>query len=122
MPSTADLESLTIWHTFEGEARVGETALISGEPTAAFSASNGGEFVLTNNGKRYNIVVMKADDLPAMFITTEDDLSLVHQDKELKMPGKMMLAEKEKQRLNMTGRSTISRAAAIPPGLWTKAV
>ena len=49
---------------------------------------------MTNNGKRYNIVVMKADDLPAMFITTEDDLSLVHQDKELKMPGKMMLAEK----------------------------
>lgn len=94
LPSTADLESLTIWHTFEGEARVGETALISGEPTAAFSASNGGEFVLTNNGKRYNIVVMKADDLPAMFITTEGDLSLVHQDKELKMPGKMMLAEK----------------------------
>lgn len=94
LPSTADLENLTVWHTFDGEVRVGETVLVNGEPTAAFSASNDGEFVLTNNGRRYDIVVMKAEDLPAMFITTEGDLSLVHQDKELKMPGKMMLAEK----------------------------
>lgn len=96
LPSTADLENLTVWHTFEGEVRVGETPLISGEKTSVFSAANATEFTLVNGSRRYNIVVMKADDVPAMFITTEGDLSLIHQDKELKMPGKMMLAKKGK--------------------------
>lgn len=94
LPSTADLENLTVWHTFEGEVLVGGTPLVSGEKTAAFSAANGTEFTVTGGGRRYNVTVMKADDLPAMFITTDGDLSLVHQDKELKMPGKMMLAQK----------------------------
>lgn len=103
LPSTADLENLTVWHTFQGEVRVDQTPLVSGEKTKAFSAANGNEFTLVNGGSRYSIVVMKADDVPAMFITTEGDLSLIHQDKNVKLPGKMMLAEKGKTEAEYDG-------------------
>lgn len=103
LPSTADLENLTVWHTFEGEALLGQTPLVSGEKTTAFRCANGNEFTLKSGGRSYPVVVMKSEDLPAMFITTQGDLSLVHQDKNVKMPGKMLLAEKGKTQAEYDG-------------------
>lgn len=96
LPSTANLENVTVWHTFKDEVKINDTVINSGEKTKAFSNTEEKEFTLTSGGKSYKIVIMQADKLPAMFITIEGNLSQIHDDKDLKIPGKMMIAEKGK--------------------------
>ena len=68
LPSSVDLNQLTVWHTFSGSMYVNGTKIQSGETTNIFAG--GGNYTVKAGSTQYNLVVMQSQNINTMFITT----------------------------------------------------
>lgn len=69
LPSSADVNKLTIWHSFANTLYVNGTKVENGETTDVFAG--GGKFTLKAGSVEYKLTVMKSENINTMFITTE---------------------------------------------------
>lgn len=82
LPDASDASALKVTFTSKVLSVDGKQ-LTSGEITDAFSG--GGEFTVDADGTQYDVVVLKSDELPAVYIETESgSLDAVHADKNYK--------------------------------------
>lgn len=68
LPSSVDLNQLTVWHTFSSTMYVNGTKVQSGETTNIFAG--GGNYTVKAGSKSYNLTVMQSQNINTMFITT----------------------------------------------------
>ncbi|MBQ1689043.1 MAG: hypothetical protein II073_07170, partial [Lachnospiraceae bacterium] len=69
LPSSTDLNKLTVWHTFSGNISVNGTVVQNGETTDVFK--NAGKFTLKAGNSSYSLVVMKSENINTLFIGTD---------------------------------------------------
>lgn len=90
VPASADLSKLTLYHDFSDEIKIDGNTVKSGD-TVSFLQS-GGEYTVTAGNSSYTLCVMKANNLPSMFIITESgSLNKIHNNKDYKEAGTMLL-------------------------------
>ncbi|MGN1194966.1 MAG: CotH kinase family protein, partial [Acutalibacteraceae bacterium] len=119
LPAGTDLGSLTVWYEASDDVYVGDTKLVSGEKTDAFSEA--GLYTLTAGIKRYSIYVMCSAELPSMYITTESgSLDYIHASKDNKEAGSIRIVENgevtvDKELKQIKGRGNATWSAAKKP-------
>ena len=116
LPSDCNQGELTVFFTSSGTVTVGNKVLVNGEVTDAFAS--GREFTLSCLGTDYKINILKSDNLPAVYMTTESgSLTYLHKNKENKEPGTIKISEnrtvsldKELKQIKGRGNATWSYA------------
>lgn len=94
LPSSADLEHLTIWHSFSNTLYVNGTKVENGETTNVFA--NAGKFTLKAGSAEYKLTVMKSENINTMFITTKSgNLDAVNASKSNKDSGEIVYVDKK---------------------------
>ena len=68
LPSSVDLNQLTVWHTFSDTMYVNGTKIQSGETTGIFNG--GGNYTVKAGSNSYKLVVMQSQNINTMFIST----------------------------------------------------
>lgn len=92
LPADSDLSSLETRFVASNAVYVGEKKLGYGKKTDAFA--EGGEFTIKTGEKEYPVVILKSENLPAMFIETESgSLDAIHADKSHKEKGTISVVE-----------------------------
>ncbi|MCM1363716.1 MAG: CotH kinase family protein [Faecalibacterium sp.] len=83
MPSDVDMSKLTLNLTGANSIEVNGKEIENGETTDAFKA--GGEYSVTLSGVEYQVVFLKSDNLPSIYIETESGtLDFIHESKKNK--------------------------------------
>lgn len=94
LPSSADLEKLTIWHSFSHTLYVNGIKVENGATTNVFAG--GGNFTVKAGSTEYKLTVMKSENINTMFITTESgSLDLVNASKSNKDYGEIVYVDKK---------------------------
>lgn len=92
LPTTADLDNLTVWHSFDANPTVNGTELVSGQSTAAFSGE--GDYTMTVSEKTYTVTVMQSKYIGSMYIATESgNMDYIHAYKENKESGSILVVQ-----------------------------
>lgn len=92
LPTTADLNNLTVWHSFETNPTVNGTAIENGSATSVFSSE--GDYGMSVGEKTYTVTVMKSKFIGSMYIATESgNMNYVHADKENKESGDILVVQ-----------------------------
>ena len=92
LPAGSDLSSVETRFLASSAVYVGEKKLGYGKNTDAFAG--GGEFTVTCGSSSYQVVVLKSENIPAMFIETESgSLEAIHADKSHKEKGTIAVFE-----------------------------
>lgn len=101
MPKSADLNNLTLWHTFSSNPKIGGVEIVSGQPTSAIHGT--GDYKMTADGKDYTLTVMQSESIGSMYITTKSgNMKYVHDNKENKESGAILVVD-EKGNANYNG-------------------
>lgn len=105
LPSSTNLENLTVWNSFEQTLYVNGTKVENGETTNIFAG--GGNFTLTAGSTTYQLTVMKSENINTIFLTTESgSLDSVHASKSNKDSGDMVYVD-EKGKAEQVGLEQI---------------
>ncbi|MBQ9880842.1 MAG: CotH kinase family protein [Clostridia bacterium] len=92
LPSDADVSSLRVFFRPFTKVTVDGDPVVSGRETDVFSG--GGRFTLECRGTEYPLTVMRSENIPAVFITTDTGgLAYIHKDKDNKVPGRLIVRE-----------------------------
>lgn len=119
LPSDADTSALTVYFNSSDTVTVNGVALTNGEATDVFAT--GREYTLNCGGKNYSLNVLKSENLPAVYITTESgSLTYIHKNKENSEPGTIKIYENgslslDKSLKSMKGRGNATWAYAKKP-------
>ncbi|MCM1545015.1 MAG: CotH kinase family protein, partial [Ruminococcus sp.] len=99
LPSNADLSKLNIAFDDVKSITVNGKKVESGKTTDAFK--KGGEFQIEALSKAYTLVIMKSDNIPAIYIETESgSLDNIHESKQNKESAQIAAYENGKQTVN----------------------
>ena len=91
LPSGTDLSEMKIYFESDNEILVDTVSLKNGENTDVFTET-GITYTLTSGENQYSLVILKSENVPAMFVTTDNQpLSYIHQDKNNKDSGKVCI-------------------------------
>lgn len=105
LPSSTNLENLTVWNSFEQTLYVNGRKVENGETTNIFAG--GGNFTLTAGSTTYQLTVMKSENINTIFLTTESgSLDSVHASKSNKDSGDMVYVD-EKGKAEQVGLEQI---------------
>lgn len=92
LPTTADLNNLTVWHSFDVDPTVNGVAIKNGEETSVFSAE--GDYTVQIGDRQVTVTVMKSKSIGSMYIATESgNMNYVHADKENKESGNILVVQ-----------------------------
>lgn len=92
MPTTADLNNLTLWHSFSSNPKIDGVEIKSGQSTKAIHGT--GDYTMTVNSSDYTLTVMQSQFIGSMYIATESgNMNYVHGDKENKESGNILVVE-----------------------------
>lgn len=92
LPTTADLNNLTLWHSFSENPVVNDVELVSGEATSVFSAQ--GDYTLAVGSANYTLTVMQSKNIGSIYIATESgNMEYIHADKENKESGDILVVQ-----------------------------
>lgn len=96
LPSDAEMSSARVFFESDKPVFINGTEIKNGEATAAFSVANT-EYILACGSAEYKLFVLKSDNIPAMYITTQSGtLDIIHESKENKEPGKIKISQNGK--------------------------
>ena len=77
MPTTADLNNLTLWHDFSSNPKIGGVEIQSGKSTNAIHGT--GDYSMTADGKNITLTVMQSQFIGSMYIATESgNMKYIH--------------------------------------------
>jgi len=94
MPTTADLNNLTMWHTFSSNPKIGGVEIQNGKASSAIHGT--GDYTMTADGKNYTLTVMQSQSIGSMYIATESgNMKFVHEKKDNKEAGNILVVEKD---------------------------
>ena len=94
LPSTADLNALTIWHNFPENPKINGIEVKSGEKCAAIADED--DYKMNISGKEVTLTVMKSSSIGSMYISTETGtMKNVHNDKSIKESGNILVVESD---------------------------
>lgn len=119
LPAYTDFSSLTVWYEASDDVYVGDTKLVSGEKTDAFSKA--GLYNLKVGINRYSLYVMCSAEIPSMYITTESgSLDYIHSSKDNKEAGSIRIVENgvvtvDKELKQIKGRGNATWSADKKP-------
>ncbi|MBQ3783596.1 MAG: CotH kinase family protein [Lachnospiraceae bacterium] len=83
LPSNADSENLTVWHSFSGTVKVNGNTLVSGQKTNVFAKP--GKYTVTAGSKSYTLHVCHSANVNTLFINTKSgSLSKINSDESKK--------------------------------------
>ncbi len=92
LPASADLNALTLWHSFESDPTIDGMAIKSGEVTSAIHGE--GEYIMKAGDKEYTLTVMQDHALGSIYINTETgDMNSIHGNKSVKESGQIIVVD-----------------------------
>lgn len=92
LPSTADLNNLTLWHTFSSNPKIGDVEIKNGKPASAIHGT--GDYKITADGKTYTLTVAQSQKIGSMYINTKSgSMDSIHADKEYKEKGSILVVQ-----------------------------
>lgn len=90
LPANADCNALYV--EYDGSVlRCEGERLPNGEVTDLFSST--GEYALTRGGNSYHLLVLQSENLPSIYISSEQDLNWLHQSRDNKSPGEIVIVD-----------------------------
>ena len=92
MPTTADLNNLTLWHSFSSNPKIDGVEIENGKSTKAIHGT--GDYTMTVNSDNYTLTVMQSQFIGSVYIATESgNMNYVHDNKENKESGSILVVE-----------------------------
>lgn len=90
MPTTADLNNLTLWHSFSSNPKIDGVEIENGKTTKAIHGT--GDYSMTVGSNNYTLTVMQSQFIGSMYIATESgSMRYVHENKENKEAGDILV-------------------------------
>ena len=94
MPSSVDLNNLTVWHTFSNGMKVNGKTIENGQTTDVFAG--GGNYTIQSGSNSYSLTVMQSTNINTLFITTKSgSLDEVNKSKANKDSGNIVYVDKK---------------------------
>ncbi len=92
MPASADLENLTLWHTFSENPSINGTEIISGEPSSAIKGS--GDYTVTAGDDTFLLTIAQSESIGSVYINTASgSMYNVHKNKNYKEAGEILVTQ-----------------------------
>ena len=92
MPTTADFNNLTLWHSFSSNPKIDGVEIQNGKSTKAIHGT--GDYTMTVNSDNYKLTVMQSQFIGSMYIATESgNMNYIHSNKENKESGNILVVE-----------------------------
>lgn len=101
LPSDCDPSDMTVFFDKDKEdeiVKIGKKVISNGAATNVLKP--GKKYVVSYAKHHYSLRVMKSQNIPALYINTEESLEKIHANKEFKSKGKIISSENGEQTLN----------------------